>query len=469
MEVLDGVLALYPELKPRFQAQALRGAPFDPAAVGFPTPQPQPTAQAGAGGVGGNSAWGSPPPPAPAQPAQAPQGGAGGLPRALGRNPADLYRQAGTLREQALTSAMPSPEARQAALGSANEGALAGMAMQALGGKAFAPIGGQMLQQALKRRSEVELDPMKEAEFGAKRLEAQAAALENEAKVALTVEEQRQKREDAAEARREAQEMRRLQFEALQEQRRATNSFAAQAAADRRAAADERRAAREEGQVQIVTDPATGETRLVNKRTGESRPVREAGAAGGAAAPGQQYPDQPSNKATQDERQSAMNVKRIVNSARLMNPDAAAPGFFEAAAGTLPGNAGDAAASAVRGMSGDRQTTFQSQSDIVDALLWLSTGAAYNKEQLQMAREAYMPKFTDNEGAKQAKRERLKGMIESARTRAGRAWTQEAEDALKGAFPDLYGEAPAAAPAPKPRGGLNKAGAAARADAYLKE
>ena len=67
-------------------------------------------------------------------------------------------------------------------------------------------------------------------------------------------------------------------------------------------------------------------------------------------------------------------------------------------------------------------------------MLFLATGAAYNKEQLAQQRESYLPAFTDKEGAVKEKRNRLMGLIEAARNRAGNAWTTEMEQSMQTLF-----------------------------------
>jgi hypothetical protein len=43
---------------------------------------------------------------------------------------------------------------------------------------------------------------------------------------------------------------------------------------------------------------------------------------------------------------------------------------------------------------------------------------------------AYMPAFTDKPEALEAKRKRMLGLIQNAKTRAGKAWTPELEKSL---------------------------------------
>jgi hypothetical protein len=152
----------------------------------------------------------------------------------------------------------------------------------------------------------------------------------------------------------------------------------------------------------------------------------------GGAGEKNPFPNVANPKATEDERKSTYLVKRITNNAGLMVKGSETPGGAEYAAGKLPVIGEDVAAFA---RSGPRQQTYQSQLDTIDALLTLATGAAYTKEQLKNAFESYMPTYQDKPDAAAAKTERLRGVVEAAKSRAGRAWTMDAELALRAALP----------------------------------
>jgi len=81
--------------------------------------------------------------------------------------------------------------------------------------------------------------------------------------------------------------------------------------------------------------------------------------------------------------------------------------------------------------SEDRQIVSSAQDDILDALLYLSTGAAYNKEQLAQQKSAYLPSWSDKPATREIKRQRLVQAIEGARVRAGRAWSPELDAAMQ--------------------------------------
>ena len=140
---------------------------------------------------------------------------------------------------------------------------------------------------------------------------------------------------------------------------------------------------------------------------------------------------------TEDERKTSYNVGRILQSAKMVQDIAKedkgsiAPGVIEAAAGVVP--LWDTAQEGLKNLSrsSNRQIVNQSQADIIDSLLFLATGAAYNKEQLAQQRASYQPNFTDSPEAVNAKNERMQGLIEAAKVRAGSAWTPEMDSALK--------------------------------------
>lgn len=132
------------------------------------------------------------------------------------------------------------------------------------------------------------------------------------------------------------------------------------------------------------------------------------------------------------EQNSAYNINRVLNAATEIkgivakDPDALAPGSAEAAARAM-GMEGTANAA----RSSNRQIVYGAQRDALDALLYLATGAAYNKEQLQGAWDAYMPSYTDDKATRDAKQTRLGKLLETAKVRAGKAWTPEMDTAMK--------------------------------------
>jgi hypothetical protein len=132
------------------------------------------------------------------------------------------------------------------------------------------------------------------------------------------------------------------------------------------------------------------------------------------------------------EQQASYNLGRILDAAKEINaaiqgsPSALKPGVGEAAASSV-GLSGTANVA----RSAQRQIVYGAQRDALDAMLYLATGAAYNREQLDGQMAAYMPAFTDKPDAVEAKRKRMLGLIQNAKVRAGRAWTPEMDAAVQ--------------------------------------
>lgn len=170
-----------------------------------------------------------------------------------------------------------------------------------------------------------------------------------------------------------------------------------------------------------------------------------------APAPGSQLKGAPKSKdISVSEQQASYNIARVLNAADEIgkitkkDPSALAPSGTEAA---FKSAGLEGAANVAR--STNRQIVNGAQRDALDALLYLATGAAYNKEQLQGAFEAYIPSYTDDKGTREAKQARMTNLIQDAKIRAGKAWTPKMDAAMQ----SLVGSgAPAAAaniPAPK--------------------
>lgn len=161
-----------------------------------------------------------------------------------------------------------------------------------------------------------------------------------------------------------------------------------------------------------------------------------------AVPPKPEKPEAP----TAAEQSSGYNIGRILRAAvKIKNtiartPSALAPNAIEAAVGAIP--------ILSKGVnftrSEDRQIVSAAQRDMVDALLWLSTGAASSKDQREGQIESYLPAFSDKPGAQIAKNERFNQLILDAKTRAGKAWTPELEKALN----SLFGPMPATSAKP---------------------
>jgi len=156
---------------------------------------------------------------------------------------------------------------------------------------------------------------------------------------------------------------------------------------------------------------------------------------------------QKGDRVTEDERKGAAALQRVLSASDQIagvtakNASAAAPGAGEMVAGILP--LWDSASSEIQNWARpiDRQIVSAAQRDMIDALLFLATGAAYNKEQLQGQMDSYLPKYTDkSKKVLDAKRTRLIELIQGARARAGGAWTPEldakVQNLIETSFPD---------------------------------
>lgn len=153
-----------------------------------------------------------------------------------------------------------------------------------------------------------------------------------------------------------------------------------------------------------------------------------------------------SKEPTVSEQNASYNINRVLRAATEIkdvtakDPSALAPSAAEAAAQSV-GMGGTANVA----RSSNRQIVYGAQRDALDALLYLATGAAYNKEQLQGAWDSYMPAYTDDAATKLAKQERLNTLLDDAKTRAGKAWTPKMETSMKSLMESTVGKAPAPA------------------------
>ena len=182
----------------------------------------------------------------------------------------------------------------------------------------------------------------------------------------------------------------------------------------------------------------------IDNRTGVATPVKLAGAPGpampgqgrpavdgGIPLTGKKPPSATAEKTAVSEQQAAYNIGRVLTAAGQINeigkkdPDSAQPGPTEALASSI-GMSGTANLA----RNANRQIVQGAQRDALDALLYLATGAAYNKEQLQGQMDAYIPAFTDKSEAVAAKKARMANLIQSAKVRAGKAWTPEMDKAM---------------------------------------
>lgn len=198
-----------------------------------------------------------------------------------------------------------------------------------------------------------------------------------------------------------------------------------------RAALDARRLALEEQK--LMTGEQMTPYQQAQIELEQQKLARGAGQAGGA---------------TESERIAAYNAGRALAAAKRIanaveqDPSATAPGAGEAFTNLFVDP------NLIR--SEERQRVSAAQREMIDALLTLATGAAYNREQLEGQMESYVPRWTDEAGTREDKRAALLDLIESAKIKAGRAWTPD----MDAQFQALV-EGPLAGktetPAPSPR------------------
>lgn len=125
------------------------------------------------------------------------------------------------------------------------------------------------------------------------------------------------------------------------------------------------------------------------------------------------------------------NISRVINAATEIgnilkdDPSSLKPGAMEAAASSM-GMSGTANLAS----NANRQMVRGAQRDIVDALLYLSTGAAFSKDQFEGQLSAYIPQWSDEKATVDNKQKRVLKLINDARTRVGPAWTPQMEQAV---------------------------------------
>jgi hypothetical protein len=138
----------------------------------------------------------------------------------------------------------------------------------------------------------------------------------------------------------------------------------------------------------------------------------------------------------------AGGAKDIQNTIAV-DPEAQQAGLFETLSRNVLGEG-----IVTRSLAGpERRTVTDAQVDILDGLLTLGTGAAYNREQLIGQTLAYFPQFGDTEQEIEVKNQRLNRAIEAARIQAG-PLAAEFDKVIK----PLFQEAAATAPEAGPRG-----------------
>ena len=147
-------------------------------------------------------------------------------------------------------------------------------------------------------------------------------------------------------------------------------------------------------------------------------------------------------KTTEGEKQSAFNAKRLLSAAttitKQVEKDASstAPGTWEAMQPT------EGMANLSR--SPERQIVASNYADLIDAALYLATGAAYNKEQLEAQRQAYLPVWSDSPENRVQKQQKTVDLINAAKVRAGKNWTPDLDVAVSKLFPTAMEQSEAA-------------------------
>lgn len=168
---------------------------------------------------------------------------------------------------------------------------------------------------------------------------------------------------------------------------------------------------------------------------------------GGPADPNAPKPD--AAKPTESQQKTLTLLTRIAGGAKdiqntlAVDPEAQQAGIFETLSRDVLGEG-----VITRSIAGaDRRIVTDAQGNMLDALLTLGTGAAYNEEQKIANRVSYFPQYGDSQREIAIKNERLNQAIESARIAAG-PLAEKFDEAIK----PLFGATPAAAPAPAPGG-----------------
>ena len=188
-----------------------------------------------------------------------------------------------------------------------------------------------------------------------------------------------------------------------------------------------------ETEISNKTPPNIGAP-LVGAAAGVTPAPVAAQTSGAPAMPGQPVPltsARPYKEPTVSEQQTGYNANRLLLAATTIqkiidkDPAALAPKIGEAMASSV-GLGG--AANVAR--TGNRQIVYANQREVVDALLVLATGAAYNKEQLSGQIDSFLPQYTDKPENSQDKQRRLIELIGDAKSRVGKAWTPKMDAAM---------------------------------------
>ena len=202
---------------------------------------------------------------------------------------------------------------------------------------------------------------------------------------------------------------------------------------------------------QLEVQGMIGQRMDANRAARPAAPARAA-TGGGGVRPSANAPAAAGRPPTVSEQSAGYNVGRVLDAANAIKqavartPEADAPSAVEAAVGSVPFF--EKAVNFTRGA--DRQIVAAAQRDMIDGLLYLATGAAYNKGQLAGQYESYITAFSDKPEARASKRERLAQLAKKGKARVGKAWTPELEKTLNDLFGIETGAGPAASAPPAP-------------------
>jgi len=197
----------------------------------------------------------------------------------------------------------------------------------------------------------------------------------------------------------------------------------------------------------IATPAQTPEEEARKAREAQLKEEAAARAAAGEARAQAEF-EGTGGKPTEAQQKTGTLLTRIkggfadIQAVRARNPEAQEAGLGETISRGIFGEG-----LITRKISGaDRRIVTDAQRDVLDALLTLGTGAAYNAEQLEGQTLSYFPQYGDSAEEVQTKNLRLQRLIESAKINAGPKWA-EVEAAIAPFMPKLPG-APVDAAAP---------------------
>lgn len=140
----------------------------------------------------------------------------------------------------------------------------------------------------------------------------------------------------------------------------------------------------------------------------------------------------PGGFATEGERQTAFNYGRMKDSqsrvaqALAKDPSADAAPLVPELLGKIPFGVGDILANTAT--DPERRRVVANRLDMLDSALWLSTGAAYNKQQLETLSKAYFPQVGDDMNTRLDKAGKLNNLIKIAKSRAAMGLVSAAPD-----------------------------------------